>query len=128
MLLPHDVRRETGPLNVEYSREFLRHLLCDNGGRRGGLQNLGHRRDTALCEATGHNKGKREEVKIDVERKSVNCDSVIDPDSDRANLRVSLVPAHPDAGVLLHAITFNPPSRECMDEDLFQFPYILLRS
>ena len=30
VLLPHDVGRETHPLNVEYSREFLRYLLRDD--------------------------------------------------------------------------------------------------
>ena len=29
-LLSHDVGREMHPLNVEYSREFLRYLLCDD--------------------------------------------------------------------------------------------------
>ena len=117
--LPHDVGRETHPLNVEYSREFLRHLLCHHCGRHGGLPDLGHRCDTALCKAAGHDQGKRGEVQIDVERKSVNRDPMIDSDSDRGNLRISMIPAYPDARVLFNAIALNPPSQERVDENLF---------
>jgi hypothetical protein len=39
-----------------------------------------------------------------------------------------MIPAHPDARFLFKAIAFNPPLQECMDQDLFQLPYILLRS
>ena len=62
--------------------------------------------------------GKRGEVKIDVERKSMNRDPMIDSDSDRSNLRISMIPAHPDARFLLEAIAFNPPSHDCMDQNL----------
>ncbi len=125
--LHDDVGRESRPLNIEYSREFLCYLLCNYCGRCGGLPDLGHRCNTALCEATGHDQRKREEVKIDIERKSMNRDSVIDSHSNRGNLRVGMIPAHPDAGAFLNAIAFNAPSQECMDQDLFQLPDILFR-
>jgi hypothetical protein len=42
---------------------------------------------------------------------------MIDPDSDRGNLCIGIIPANPNARVFLDTVTLNPPLQEGMDQD-----------